>query len=202
MKIEGGLYGVCLVYLRNEMLHALDFESEAIDDRPNFPPLPVGLAHYDGTDAIYLAWGHPIQNNCKVQDAINYAKEVIENEDNELVFHNAPFDCSIFEEKFNIKIPWERVHDTMLQAFLLDPYGELSLKPLADKYLGMPPTEQDMLEAWIVQAGYARAGSKTWGAHISKTPGNLCGRYACGDVIRTLHLYRIFKQKLAAKGMQ
>ena len=183
------------------MLHAVDFESEAIEDRPKYPPKPVGLAHFDGKDAIYLAWGHPTENNCSEEDGRNYMIELLDNPENEYVCHNTAFDFSIFEEVWDLRMPWERSHDTMLQAFLLDPYGELSLKPLAEKYLGMPPAEQDAVEAWLVRHGICRAGSKTWGAYISKAPGRLVGTYAKGDVIRTYHLHHLFTSKLQRRTM-
>ena len=45
-------------------LVALDFESDAIDTRPNYPPEPCGLAVYaDGEAPYYMAWGHPTKNN-------------------------------------------------------------------------------------------------------------------------------------------
>lgn len=184
------------------MLHALDFETEAIDNRPHYPPKPVGLAHFDGTDSIYLAWGHPCQNNCTEANAIEYLLNLFESEIDEFIYHNTAFDCSIIEERWHIEVPWGRVHDTMLQAFLLDPYGELSLKPLADKYLGMAPVEQDAVRDWLIHHGVVRANSKDWGAFIAKAPGDLVGRYAIGDVVRTYHLFHFFHQRLAGKGMQ
>lgn len=179
------------------MLVALDFESEAIDTRPDYPPRPVGLAIYVENDLPqYLSWGHPINNNCEYQVAKDKALRIIQDTTNELIFHNAPFDCSIFEEKMNIKIPWERVHDTMLQAFLLDPFGELSLKPLAEQHLGEAPVERDAVRDWLVSHGICRANDKSWGAHIAKAPGDLVGTYAIGDVRKTLKLYKYFKSEI------
>jgi DNA polymerase I-like protein with 3'-5' exonuclease and polymerase domains len=175
------------------MLVALDFESDAIDTRPNYPPKPTGLAvHHEGIEPFYYAWGHPIENNCDYDRARMELAEYLENPENEFVFHNAPFDCSIIEEKMQLQVPWERVHDTMLLAFLHDPFGELSLKPLSDKLLGMPPEEQEAVREWLVAHGICRANDKAWGAHIAKAPGNLVGTYAKGDVVRTYKLYEFF----------
>ena len=176
------------------MLVALDFESEAIDTRPKYPPTPVGLAVYeDGAEPYYMSWGHPIENNIDLPFASIELAAILEDENNELIFHNAPFDCSIIEEKLGLTVPWERVHDTMLQAFLLDPFGELSLKPLAELHLGEAPTERDAVRDWLVARGICRANDKSWGAHISKAPGKLVGSYAIGDVRKTLNLYKKFK---------
>jgi DNA polymerase I-like protein with 3'-5' exonuclease and polymerase domains len=174
------------------MLVALDFESDAIDTRPNYPPEPAGLAIYDGMTAQYMAWGHPTENNCVRNDGWNTLRELLSDPSLEFVFHNAPFDCSIIEEKFHLTVPWERVHDTMVLAFLHDPFGELSLKPLSDQLLAMPAEEQDAVREWLVRHGVCRANDKAWGAHIAKAPGNLVGTYAKGDVIRTYLLYEFF----------
>jgi DNA polymerase I-like protein with 3'-5' exonuclease and polymerase domains len=185
------------------MLVALDFESEAIDIRPTYPPKPVGLAVYAEYELpYYMAWGHPIENNSTQGQAVTVIQTLFQKPDYEFVFHNAPFDCSIIEEKFGLDVPWERVHDTMLAAFLLDPFGELSLKPLAENHLGEPPTERDAVREWLVAHGICRANDKSWAAWISKAPGALVGAYAIGDVTRTMKLHYHFKQLLQTKGMQ
>jgi hypothetical protein len=183
-------------------LYALDYESEAIQTRPDYPPKPVGLAIYpeDG-EATYMAWGHPVENNCTENNAVDVLVDLFRVPENEFVFHNAPFDCSIIEERFMLNVPWDRIHDTMLQAFLLDPYGELSLKPLAHTHLDMPPEEQDAVRQWLVSKGICRAAAKDWGAYIARAPGKLVGEYAKGDVIRTLKLFRVFEKKLQARNM-
>jgi 3'-5' exonuclease len=175
-----------------------DFESEAIENRPKYPPKPVGLAILiDGETPYYMAWGHPIENNCTLEYATNKLQGLFVNEDFEFVAHNLPFDAAIVEEKLGLKFPWERSGDTMLLAFLSDPFGELSLKPLAEKLLGEPPTEQEAVRDWLVRHGVCRANDKAWGAYISKAPGNLVGTYAIGDVERTMKLYKYYKELMA-----
>jgi len=180
------------------MIIALDFETEGIQNRPDYPPKPVGLAVYDPTVApFYYAWGHPTANNCDYAQARMELAEYLENPENEFVFHNAPFDCSVIQERMGLVVPWERVHDTMLLAFLADPFGELSLKPLSEKLLGMPPDEQDAVRDWLVRHGVCRANDKSWGAWISKAPGDLVGEYAKGDVVRTLKLYEHYMKEMS-----
>ena len=179
------------------MLIALDFESEAIDTRPNYPPTPVGLAVYmDGEQPYYMGWGHPGENNWTAEQARNQLRILLSHPDDEFIFHNAPFDCAIIEEKMGLTVPWERIHDTMLAAFLLNPFGELPLKPLAEFYLGEAPTERDAVRDWLVANGVCRALDKSWGAHISKAPGDVVGPYAIGDVRKTMGLYKLFKDKI------
>jgi hypothetical protein len=180
------------------MLIAIDFETEAIDNRPKYPPTPVGVAIAGDPNKapVYYAWGHPTANNCDYDRARMELATYLEDPTCEYVFHNAPFDCSIIEEKLGLDVPWGRVHDTMLLAFLTDPFGELSLKPLSEKLLGMPPDEQDSVRDWLVSHGACRANDKAWGAHIAKAPGDLVGTYAIGDVVRTLKLYEYFMKEM------
>jgi len=176
-------------------LIALDFETEGIAPRPDYPPKPVGLAVWVDKypKGAYYSWGHPTGNGTTQQAVATYISKLFANPDNEFVFHNAPFDIAVFEEQMDILVPWKRCHDTMLMAFLKDPYGELSLKPLAEKYLGEPPDEQDAVKAWLCRHGIVRSNQKDWGAFISKAPAQLVAPYAIGDVRKTLGLYHLFK---------
>lgn len=179
------------------VLVALDFESEAIESRPKYPPEPVGLAVYeDGGAPYYMAWGHPLENNIDRAFATIELADILENPDHEFIFHNAPFDCSIIEEKMGLEVPWDRVHDTMLLAFLSDPFGELSLKPLAEQLLGEPPEEQEAVRQWLIRHGIVRSNDKAWGAHIARAPGQLVGTYAVGDVVRTMRLYKHYMREM------
>ena len=175
------------------MYVVLDFESDAIENRPKYPPEPCGLAVYEiGKDPYYMSWGHPTENNIDKAFATIELAQYLESPEFEFIFHNAPFDCAIIEEKLGLEVPWERVHDTMLLAFLTDPFGELSLKPLSDKLLGLPPEEQEAVREWLISHGICRANDKAWGAYISKAPGKLVGTYAIGDVIRTWKLFEYY----------
>jgi len=177
-------------------LVAFDFESEAIDTRPNYPPIPVGLAVYvDGEQPYYMAWGHPTANNCTFDHARRKFASILQ-QDHQFIAHNLPFDAAIVEERFELSFPWYNANDSMLQAFLLNPFGELSLKPLAEFYLGEAPTERDAVRDWLVANGVCRALDKSWGAHISKAPGDVVGPYAIGDVRKTMGLYKLFKDKI------
>jgi len=183
------------------MLVAIDFESHGIEDRPKYPPVPVGVAIYEeGGEPTYYAWGHPVENNCTQATAVEALKQVINDPDNELIFHNAPFDCAILEERLGIAVPWDRVQDTMVLAFLQDPFGELSLKPLAAQWLQMPPVERDAVKDWLIRHGVCR-DTKGWGAYICMAPGILVGDYAEGDVVRTLQLFKLLYEHAATTGM-
>lgn len=183
------------------LLIPIDFESEGIENRPVYPPTPVGVAlPINGVDT-YLAWGHPIQNNCVYTDARDKLQAVLDTPDAEFVCHNAPFDVSIMIEKMGLRVDWTKVHCTMIMAFLDDPFGELSLKPLAEVKLGRPPEEQDAVREWLITHGVCRRNDKGWGAFISKAPGGLVGTYAIGDISRTRDLAEYYIARLKQRGM-
>src|SRR5882762_1890851 len=187
----------------------VDYETEAIVGNPVVnPPKAVGVAVWaPGEEPAYLAWGHPSENNCYFGDAHKYLTRIVES-GLPLLFHNAAFDISVNNNTFcNAQISWlnegwKRIHDTMFLLFLADPYSPtLSLKPSADRYLGMAPTEQDVLRDWIL-AHVPNTTSKTWGAYIALAPGELVGSYAIGDVVRTRGLFDLLHKKIVEEGME
>jgi DNA polymerase-1 len=176
------------------MILALDFESFGIEARPAYPPTPVGIAVFTPENGSqYYAWGHPQGNNCIKEEAIGIVQNLMHRAD-KILFHNAPFDCSILEEKWNLTVPWHKVEDTMVMAFLDNPHGELSLKPLAEQHLGLPPEERDAVKDWLVSHGVCR-DVKKWGKWIAYAPGGLVGEYAKGDVQRTYELWKYYNGK-------
>ena len=172
----------------------LDFETEAIGPRPKYPPKPVGLAVLDRTGQFksqYYAWGHPVENNSTYEETRRLLIRIWES-GRHICFHNAMFDMAVINEKFDL--PWispTRVHDTLVLAFLFDPYvRSLSLKELCVEWLSINPTERDELHEWILAHVPAAAKKpKTAGAYISLAPGNLVGKYAEADVYLTAGLW-------------
>ena len=184
----------------------VDFETEAIQPRPKYPPKPVGVSiKHDGAPARYYAWGHPEANNCTLAEGREALLKVWESGE-PLLFHNGKFDLDSAEVHLGLPLPpWQRVHDTLYLLFLFDPYAaSLSLKPSAERILGMKPEERDEVFEWLEAHGYIhstmRKGKRVWqkdaGAYICKAPGDLVGRYAVGDVDRTWALYQHFAPKL------
>jgi DNA polymerase I-like protein with 3'-5' exonuclease and polymerase domains len=183
----------------------LDYETEGIEGNPIFnPPRPVGVAiKVNDQPAEYLGWGHPTNNNCT--EAV--AKQRLGNifaSDAEILCHNAPFDMSIAAKYHGFKMrKAERIHDTMYPIFFTDPYAmSLSLKPSAERILGLPPDEQNEVRDWLL-ANYRPAVLKPseWGAHICQAPGDIVGRYAIGDVDRTYAIFQKLMPMVAANGM-
>ena len=173
----------------------LDFETEAIGPRPEqYPPKPVGLAVLDRTNQFksgYYAFCHDSNNNCTYEDARRLLIRIWES-GRSICFHNAMFDMSVITEKFNLPfISAERVHDTLVLAFLYNPYvRSLSLKELCVEWLNIQPEERDQLFEWLVNHIPAVAKKpKTAGAYIARGPADLVGMYAEADVALTAKLW-------------
>lgn len=181
----------------------LDFETHAIQARPDYPPRPVGLAIKEpGKRGIYLAFGHSEANNCTEAEA-RARLQAIYRSGRSTVWHNAKFDLDVAETHWQLPAPpWHRVHDTLLLAFLDNPHAStLELKPLAERLLQLPPAERDELREWILMhVPEARRAKSKWGAFISHAPGKIAAPYAIGDVDRTVRLWRHLHMRVVREG--
>lgn len=186
------------------MLVFYDFETEAIEELPVYPPKPVGLALYvKGQEPIYCAWGHPTGNNTTEETTKAVLTKLWLDPAVELVAHNDPFDAAVAHKHWGIPLKREGLkHDTLVMAFLCDPHAmTYSLKPLSEKLLGMPPEEADAIRDWCIENGYVKKGAKEYGQFICKAPGDLVAPYAIGDVVRTAKLFDYYKYKVSEAGM-
>lgn len=181
----------------------LDFETEAIGPRPAYPPVPVGFSLMGPTaqKPKYFSWGHPTENNCTKEEAVAILHKLW-NGPAQILCHNMKFDLDVAQTHMDCgELPWERMHDSMLLLFLVDPHAmTLALKPASEKWLGMPPEEQDAVRAWLVKNGVCR-DVLGWGAFICAAPGKLVGEYADGDVIRTRKMFDLMWAKVEENGM-
>lgn len=192
-------------------LSVVDFESEAIEAMPAYPPKPVGVAINDPTRRVfksgdtcrYLAWGHPVGNNISKRDAAVILKDVYAK--TTPIFHNSAFDMVVASEHMGIPMPnWDRYHDTLFEAFLFNPMAStLSLKPLWEAHTGKKAKARDELRDWILKnVPGAPAKPKKWGAHIAKAPVALVGPYAQDDTRMPLYLHEKFNKYVIKNGMQ
>lgn len=174
-----------------------DLETRAIAPRPDYPPLAAGLALWPRGPGgwrrpRYFAFGHESGNDATAGDAVTAYRGFVR-AGFVPVFHHAAFDLAVLEEQLGVARPVEW-HDTLLLAFLHDPRDPtFALKPLAEKYLGEPPTERDALVEWLkANVPEARKKPKSALAHIWRAPGDLVRPYALGDVTRTAGLFDKF----------
>lgn len=184
----------------------LDYETAAIAKRPNYPPRPAGLSIKPwGGKASYDAWAHPAgTNNCDLTAGKRHLKMVWNDKNTPLLFHHSKFDYEVSLVHMGVKeLPWERIHDTLYLLFLNDPHARsLSLKPSAARLLNMPPEEQDKVKDWLMEHhAAAKKAGKGWGAYISEAPGDIVGKYANGDVVRTEKLFKFLYASVEERGM-
>ena len=179
----------------------IDFETYGIQARPDYPPKPVGVAIKEfGQPSHYYAWCHPTENNCSKEDGVRALKAALGTR-KPVVCHNLRFDADVAETHCDVKWPWERSHDTQVLAYLSDPHSKtIALKPLAERWLSLPPDEQEAVRDWLFAHSVTRS-NKEWGAFIAYAPGGLVGQYAIGDVDRTEALFVKLYDDIISKGM-
>jgi len=175
----------------------IDFETEAIQKRPHYPPKPVGVSifHPMAQYPRYYAWGHPTGNNSTYEEARQALADAWYHD---MLFHNGKFDVDVAMTHMGLPQPKDplKVHDTLFLNYLYDPHAPtLSLKPSAERILGMAPDEKDTLDRWLVAHGFKP------GADICKAPGDLVEPYANGDVIRTRALFEHLMDHINKAGM-
>lgn len=188
----------------------LDYETYPIGRRgfgvAEYPPEPVGLAtKWPGQRSNYLAWGHSTNNNATYEDGLAELERVYDS-GLPILCHHSKFDLAVATERMGMPmVPWERIHDTVFLAYLLDPHSKSGgPKDLAEEMLQWPPEEQDKLQAWIMGKGPALLAAHAWnkktpgqikitktdtGRWIWAAPGDLAGSYAKGDTDRTEGLF-------------
>jgi DNA polymerase-1 len=150
---------------------------------------------YPGKRPEYFAWGHSTENNCTKRQAATQLRAAWKHPGG-VCFHNAAFDMAVAFKSFGLQpLSCPDFHDTMILAFLADPYRKaMGLKALADDLFDMPPDEQNELKEWIIaNVPEMRGKKKDWARYICRAPGKLVGRYANGDTSRTWMLFDEFK---------
>ncbi len=187
----------------------LDWETEAIESRPVYPPRPVGLAvEYPDKKTEYISFGHPGSPH-SVEDAGRLVRAAFAGKYGRVLFHNATFDIDVAQSWFKVGWPKQGFDDTLYLAFLSMPHAKtLSLKPMAEQLLGMAPEERDSLYEWMVsdeapadvRKVVKRSPSKA-GMFISRAPHSLVAPYAVGDVVRTRALYDKLYTDVRDRGM-
>lgn len=190
---------------RIEVPLTIDFETKPIDTWPNYPPEPVGVSILMPSEkkARYYAWGHEAGgNNCSKSDGIRALKAAYATR-HQILCHNSKFDLDVAETHCDCLLPsWERIHDSMFLIFLSDPHSpDLKLKPASERILGMPPEEQDAVRDWCIANKLMPKNAKEFGHLIWRAPGDLVGRYANGDVLRSLKLFLKLYPEILERGL-
>lgn len=190
----------------------VDFETRGIEGRPKYPPEPAGVAvKLPGRKSRYYAWGHPEGNNCTKGQGREAVREAYSH--GVVLMHNAKFDVDVAYVHLGLKPPPE-VHDTLYLLFLDDPHQrELSLKPSAERILGLKPEERDAVADWLltnqplkhqgITITSGKQGEHFWARYICLAPASVVGPYACGDVDRTGDLFEhLYEDVCVKRGMR
>ena len=99
----------------------IDLETEAIQPRPKYPPVPVGVSIMrDDREPRYYAWGHPTENNCTKSEAAKVLKDIWRNASRTPILgQNLKFDLEVALEHFGLAIPaWHDFHDELQRSAL------------------------------------------------------------------------------------
>lgn len=212
----------------------LDFESLPIENRATgrYPPEPVSFSlRLPGWRAPkFYAWGHRTGgNNCTREEAAAILADAYQQvtETCPLMCMNAKFDMDVAETHFGLPVPpWHCFHDPMFLLFLEDPHQrELGLKPSAERLLGLPPDEQDVVKQWVldhkeqleadfpeikrydetIKDGVLKPGGikpSNAGAFVAYVPGKVVAPYANGDVTRMRKIFDLLHPRVVGeRGM-
>jgi len=165
----------------------VDFETEPIENRPHYPPMPVGVAVRREKHSDYYT-------GVKMKEVV----QSIFASDSPILFHNAIFDVAVAVEKLGCQMPApERIHDTLWMLFLLDPYSvDYQLKSSCERLLGWTPEERDAVLEWLLEhqkelgmkLSKSPRSDNYAGKYICKAPQGIVAKYAIGDVERTWKL--------------
>ncbi len=200
----------------------IDFETEGIEGNPIYsPPKPVGVSIKLGdAPSRYYGWGHPTGNNCTPAEGRAALLSALRHvgRATPLLAHNAALEAAVLRAHFGWECPLPTLlHDTQYDLFLLDPYAfSFSLKPSAERWLGMPPAERDEVRDWLLAhqpmqskgitigdfKGDESPTKHKWGRYICLAPGDLVGKYAEGDTDRTYLLHQHLHPQVVAAGME
>lgn len=119
--------------------------------------------------------------------------EAMDKFDGPIVCHNIAFEARWFDIQSRWKMPWERAHDTMIMAHIIDPLGSGALKRLTSLYVdGRAAALQETLDIELAKNGW------TWGT----VPINFQPFWAYGalDTVLTMRLWDQFYEKCGPNG--
>lgn len=180
----------------------IDFETEPIENRPDYPPKPVGVC---------VRWGSHKPKYLTGQAMVKEVRRAFHTT-MPLLFHNAPFDIEVAVVHCKVRRPkWGRVHDTLPMLFLLDPHADsFGLKLSSERYLGMEPAERDAVIDWLVKHQPVKGvklndkpkGKNYAGKYICLAPENLVGPYCISDVDRSYKLACKIAAQVERRGMR
>lgn len=163
---------------RPEDILGFDTETSGLDPRAHDAKLRLVQIgdHKTGWAIPWEQWG-------------GVAMEIMNQWEGSWCAHNIAFDARWLEIHAGWKVPWERSHDTMIMAQIVDPLGPGGLKPLANKHVDRRSSAGDaMLKEAMAKEGWG------WG----NIPVDYDAYWAYGalDPVLTAHIYTHFRADL------
>lgn len=161
--------------------NTLAFDTETSGLSPYVPGARIRLIQFGDTrDGWAIPW----------EDWRGLALEALREWRGDLVGHNTVFDVNWIETHSTAKIPRHRLHDTMLQARIVNPLGSGALKPLSDTYIDPRASYgQQLLNQAFKEQG--------WEWDTVPVDFGTYWQYACIDTVVTAQLDRMFRPKMA-----
>lgn len=119
-----------------------------------------------------------------------------ERSDRLIINQTIRFDLHTLREDLGVEVPMDaELWDTQVAAMLIDENAENHrLKPMAERYLNLPATEEALLETFFKE----RRGDK---GNYATVPVDLMAPYGCGDVERALKLATWQQGQLEREGV-
>jgi DNA polymerase-1 len=111
----------------------------------------------------------------------------------DIICHNIAFEARWFAIQSDFQLPWDRCHDTMIAAQIINPLESAALKSLTSKYVdSRAAAMQRMLDEAMSKHGF------TWGT----VPVDLKEYWAYGalDCVLTVRLWEKLKEKVGPGG--
>jgi DNA polymerase-1 len=119
--------------------------------------------------------------------------EAMDRFDGPIVCHNIAFEARWFAIKSRWQMPWERAHDTMIMAHIVDPLGSGALKSLASTHIDpMAAHLQSKLDESLATNGW------TWGT--VPTSFEPYWSYGALDTVITMRLWEMYWEKCGPEG--
>jgi len=110
-----------------------------------------------------------------------------------VICHNIAFEAKWFAVKSEWEMPWDRAHDTMIMARIINPLGAAGLKPLSAQFIDRHSAQlQEGLDIGMIKNGW------TWGTvPVTYEP---YWAYGALDTVLTTRLWEMFYQQCGPEG--
>jgi len=152
----------------------------------------TGLSAYEPRAGIRLAQFGDMRDGWAIpwEDWRGLVLEALGEWEGDIVAHHSKFDVNWVEEHSKFTFPRERLHDTMIQARIINPLGSGALKALSDEYIDRRASHgQRLLDDAFKEHKW------DWRSVPIDFPPYWT--YAACDVVITSHLHNMFYPRMA-----